>query len=706
MKICAKSMSGKASTRLRPTREKRKNGIGDFRARPTAASSSRVARRTPARLPNVVSSVLPPPRADAGHVIQLRSQIAHRARLAVERDREAVRLVADALHQQQRRIVRRQRDRIARVARVTAALPSSRCRPRRGSRGRALRARRRPPTAAPCRRRSRSGRETARPARAACDSAAARLRASRRSRRCTAGSRDSRPRCRGRLGIGAVLELGVRSAADPRMRNFRYSPRRIRPSSHTTIDATVSLPWIVEMSKHSMRRGSAGSAEHALQRLERVVLRRRRLVEPRLVRERGVAVRELHEPALLAALRDDDAHASAGARPTATLRAPRARPARPARESPAARRAARRTAASPLRALRLRARPTIGVASAPELDALDDAAAADLEHLDDDAGRAALQAEHVAVAELGRRHLLLPIVQRLHGARSRRAAAPPPRTARRRRPRPSAPAAFLTSSSFRPSRNSRVCFDRAAVLLRRADRVDARRDAALDVVFEARAAALAGDHLVARPDAEQPVRQRHRLARELRRQERARRRSCRRARRGARPARAETPRSSSAAGTGSSCRRAAGCCISALRCLIRLFSSASASTTESVTITSSRATSSSSASVFGSRAVGAEVVADAVAQRARLADVDRVAGRVEVQIHPRLLRQPGDLLLEFLDGHTLLCRVSCASEPSIIPCRTHHPHRDLHRRHRRGLHVPAARDHPRSAWRCGSTRTR
>ena len=77
-----------------------------------------------------------------------------------------------------------------------------------------------------------------------------------------------------------------------------------------------------------------------------------------------------------------------------------------------------------------------------------------------------------------------------------------------------------------------------------------------------------------------------------------------------------------------------------LRCLIRLFSSASASTTESVTMTSSRAISSSSASVLGSAAVGAEIVADPVAQRPRLADVDRVARRVEVQIDPGLLGQP------------------------------------------------------------------
>jgi hypothetical protein len=44
----------------------------------------------------------------------------------------------------------------------------------------------------------------------------------------------------------------------PRIRNLRYSARFIRPSSHTTIEATVSLPWIVEMSKHSIRRGIDG----------------------------------------------------------------------------------------------------------------------------------------------------------------------------------------------------------------------------------------------------------------------------------------------------------------------------------------------------------------------------------------------------------------------------------------------------------------
>ena len=45
----------------------------------------------------------PPPRPDAGHVVELRSQVAHRARLAMERHGEPVRLVADPLDEQQRR---------------------------------------------------------------------------------------------------------------------------------------------------------------------------------------------------------------------------------------------------------------------------------------------------------------------------------------------------------------------------------------------------------------------------------------------------------------------------------------------------------------------------------------------------------------------------------------------------------------------------
>ena len=104
----------------------------------------------------------------------------------------------------------------------------------------ALAGRGRPPTAGPCRRRSESDPETVRRSRAACDTAASRPRASRRSRRGAV-----------RTGCGGGPD------PEPRILNFRYSDFFMRPSSQTTIDATVSLPWMVEMSKHSMRRGTA-----------------------------------------------------------------------------------------------------------------------------------------------------------------------------------------------------------------------------------------------------------------------------------------------------------------------------------------------------------------------------------------------------------------------------------------------------------------
>src|SRR6185436_4645003 len=115
MKTAAKSISGKES-RLRPTREKRKDGIRHFRAdnrRQLLARRAAHARQTAERRQQHLS----PPDADAGHVIELASQIAHRARAPVERDGEAMRLVADALHEQQRRVVRRQRHRLLVIAR-------------------------------------------------------------------------------------------------------------------------------------------------------------------------------------------------------------------------------------------------------------------------------------------------------------------------------------------------------------------------------------------------------------------------------------------------------------------------------------------------------------------------------------------------------------------------------------------------------------
>ena len=52
-----------------------------------------------------------------GDHVQIGSQIALRPRLPVERDGEAMRLVADPLHEQQRRALARQRDRVVAIAR-------------------------------------------------------------------------------------------------------------------------------------------------------------------------------------------------------------------------------------------------------------------------------------------------------------------------------------------------------------------------------------------------------------------------------------------------------------------------------------------------------------------------------------------------------------------------------------------------------------
>src|SRR5438046_2695407 len=63
--------------------------------------------------------------------------------------------------------------------------------------------------------------------------------------------------------------------------------------------------------------------------------------------------------------------------------------------------------------------------------------------------------------------------------------------------------------------------DRLPVALDRADRLDAGREAPLDLVFEARPVAPAVDDLVARAEPEQPVRQLDRPTRERRRHERS-----------------------------------------------------------------------------------------------------------------------------------------------------------------------------------------
>ena len=82
----------------------------------TRTSSSRVARRTPARLPKAVSNALRRLGPTAGDHIQIGSQVALRPRLPVKRDGEPMRLVANPLQEEQRRALARERDRVVTVA--------------------------------------------------------------------------------------------------------------------------------------------------------------------------------------------------------------------------------------------------------------------------------------------------------------------------------------------------------------------------------------------------------------------------------------------------------------------------------------------------------------------------------------------------------------------------------------------------------------
>ena len=274
------------------------------------------------------------------------------ARLPVERDREAVRLVADPLDQEQRRALRAAARSASSRSRVKSsssffAIPTATRFP-----ARAPRAPRTPPTAAPCRRRSGSGPGTARPSRAACGSAAARPRASRRSRHDSEsglrprsasrlGTRGSRGRRRwrfstelGRIGTASGLECSCRCdptatadsrAPSPRIRNFRYSDRFIRPSSHTTIEATVSAALDRRDVEALDAARNGRQRQHRAQRFERVVVRGDVLVEARLIGDLRVARRQVEQPALLAAASARRGGRGARPAPTASPRASRCR---------------------------------------------------------------------------------------------------------------------------------------------------------------------------------------------------------------------------------------------------------------------------------------------------------------------------------------------------------------------------------------------
>ena len=103
------------------------------------------------------------------------------------------------------------------------------------------------------------------------------------------------------------------------------------------------------------------------------------------------------------------------------------------------------------------------------------------------AARPDLQAEHVAIAELRRRHLLLPIAQRLHRAQRVAQLRRLLEALARRGVDSSASRSVSISSSLRPSSSSRVFATATPYCSSEQISRHARRDAALDVVFEARA---------------------------------------------------------------------------------------------------------------------------------------------------------------------------------------------------------------------------
>ena len=255
--------------------------------------------------------------------------------------------------------------------------------------------------------------------------------------------------------------------------------------------------------------------QHEAQRLERVAGAGRRLAAPRLVGHPGVARRQLQQAALVAAARDDDPHPAARPRrqPVLDGRGVLER----LRHVDLGRRHVdgvelRQRRGDDLALARRRRRPhPVDAAGhrhafAPQLDAIDDAAAAHLEHHDRRAPRPEADAEPVAIAEPRGGHLLLPIAQRLDGADG---VAPVGRLlVALRRGGGLHPAIEVGDEHVAlPFEQQARAGHRRGVGVFTAERGDAGRDAALDVVLEARAAPLAGDHLVARPQAEQAMRQ-------------------------------------------------------------------------------------------------------------------------------------------------------------------------------------------------------
>ena len=155
-----------------------------------------------------------------------------------------------------------------------------------------------------------------------------------------------------------------------------------------------------------------------------------------------------------------------------------------------------------------------------QLDPLEHPAAAHDEDVHEGAGWSHVQTEGVPIAQAHRRNLLLAIAQRLNGARGvaqmRGLFEPLGGSGFSHRVRE--PADELVVLALEEQLRALHGF---VILLLRTDRGDAWRQAAFDVVLEARPLAVAGNHFVARANPEQPMRQPHRPAGERRRHERA-----------------------------------------------------------------------------------------------------------------------------------------------------------------------------------------
>ena len=286
-----------------------------------------------------------------------------------------------------------------------------------------------------------------------------------------------------------------------------------------------------------------------------------------------------------------------------------------------------------------------------EFDPVGDATTAHEEDVDDAALRTQLDAEDVAIAKLVRRHLLLPLAHRLHrahGVAQLRRLLEPLSVGRVEHAGVQLIGQLLVAALEKQPRVG----DGHGVLLGAADGGHTRRQAALDVVLETRPRALAGDHLVARSNAKQLVRQAHRPPRELGRQQRTR---------------VDVAVALDGARHQHTRKRLGRGQLQVRIVLVIAQQDVELRLTllDQVVLERQRLDHRvgddhlqpgdfvEQRVALGIRTVQAEIAAHTIPQRPRLADIDRLASVVQIQIDARLLRQSLDLFLEIGDRHRL-----------------------------------------------------